>query len=131
MALDPRAIQIYTDGSCYKNPGGESGCAAIAHFPEHLGCPDEQILDFGCGESSNNRMELMACIAGLQILKQPAAVVLFSDSSYVVNGIEKGWAQRWRANAELTEYICQANNKYLQRLTDDFNQPLFGPRKAD
>jgi ribonuclease HI len=40
----------------------------------------------------------MACIAGLQILKQAAAVVLFSDSSYVVNGIEKGWAQRWRAN---------------------------------
>jgi len=35
--LDPRAIHIYTDGSCYKNPGGDSGCAAIVHFPEHLG----------------------------------------------------------------------------------------------
>src|SRR5213595_1275934 len=92
--LDPRAVQIYTDGSCYKNPGGDSGCAAIVRFPEHLiwqievlrkahyrgdsGCaaivrfpehlnlPDEQIVDFGCDESSINRMELMACVEALR-----------------------------------------------------------------
>ena len=53
MLLDPRAIHIYTDGSCYKNPGGNSGCAAIVHFPDRLGHEDERIVDFGCAESSN------------------------------------------------------------------------------
>ena len=60
MSLDPRAIYIYTDGPCYRNPGGDSGCAAIVHVPEDLGLPDEQIVDFGCGESRTNRMELLA-----------------------------------------------------------------------
>jgi hypothetical protein len=49
--LDPRAIHIYTNGSCYGNPGGDSGCAAIVHFPEHLNRTEEQIVDFGCEES--------------------------------------------------------------------------------
>jgi ribonuclease HI len=62
MPPDPRAIHISTDGSCYKNPGGRSGCAAIIHYPDHLDREDEQIVDFGCEESSNNRMELLACI---------------------------------------------------------------------
>jgi ribonuclease HI len=72
MLLDPRAIQIYTDGSCYKNPGGESGCAAIVHYPEYLNRPDEQILDFGCAESSINRMELMACIEAMKWVRRSA-----------------------------------------------------------
>ena len=64
MSLDPRAIHIYTDGPCYRNPGGDS--AAIVHFPEDLGLPDEQIVNFGCGESSTNRMELLACVKALR-----------------------------------------------------------------
>ena len=51
MSLDPRAIHIYTDGSCYKNPGGRSGCAAVVRYPDHLQREDEQIVDFGCEES--------------------------------------------------------------------------------
>ena len=47
MPLDPRAIHVYTDGSCYKNPGGSSGCAAIVHFPDHLGCEDNTSLTSG------------------------------------------------------------------------------------
>ena len=43
-------------------------------------------------------MELMACIAGLQAFKNTSAIILFSDSRYVVNGIEKGWARKWQAN---------------------------------
>ena len=43
-------------------------------------------------------MELMACIAGLKAVKKPASIVLYSDSKYVVNGMEKGWAKRWRKN---------------------------------
>jgi len=48
--------------------------------------------------TTNNRMELMGCIAALETLKAPTDVVLHSDSRYVVNGISKGWARRWRAN---------------------------------
>jgi hypothetical protein len=47
MQLEPHAVHIYTDGSCYRNPGGSSGCAAIVQYPEHLGRSDEQIVDFG------------------------------------------------------------------------------------
>jgi hypothetical protein len=66
LVLDPRAIHIYADGSCYENPGGDSGCAAIVRFPEHLDRSDEQIVDFGWGESSINRMELLPCIEALR-----------------------------------------------------------------
>jgi hypothetical protein len=66
MILDPHAIHIYADGSCYKNPGGNSGCAAIVEYPEHLDRDEELILDCGCAESSINRMELLACIRALQ-----------------------------------------------------------------
>jgi hypothetical protein len=69
MAPDPRAIHISTDGSCYKNPGGRSGCAAVVHYPDHLDRGDEQIVDFGCEESSNNRMELLACIRVLKWIR--------------------------------------------------------------
>jgi hypothetical protein len=51
------------------------------------------------------------------------------DPGAYTKPFKMAWDVPWRANAELTEYICQENNKYLQRLTDDFNQPLFGPRK--
>jgi ribonuclease HI len=48
--------------------------------------------------TTNNRMELTAAIRGLEALKEPCEVSLFSDSQYVVNGITKGWARRWRSN---------------------------------
>src|ERR1035437_5997254 len=51
MQHESRAVHIVTDGSCYRNPGGASGCAAIVHYPDHMGCEDEQIVDFGCPES--------------------------------------------------------------------------------
>lgn len=98
--LDPRAIHIYTDGSCYKNPGGESGCAAIARFPD--GRPDEQIVDFGCNESSINRMELMACIEALRWVRtnapweSVARVLIVTDSQYVTQNIVR--APTWKKN---------------------------------
>ncbi len=62
MQLDPRAIQIRTDGSCYRDRRLNSGCAAIVEYPEHLRREPEQIVDFGCAESSINRMELLGCL---------------------------------------------------------------------
>jgi ribonuclease HI len=90
--LDQRAIQIHTDGSCYKNPGGLSGCAAYVHYPDHAGLPEEKIVDFGCGESSNNRMELMACVKALHWALENAPwpfanrIYIVTDSQYVANG---------------------------------------------
>jgi ribonuclease HI len=105
VLLDPRAIHIHTDGSCYKNPGGESGCAAIVHYPEHLDRTDEQIVDFGCGESNINRMELMACIKALKWVDRNAPwngvtrALIVTDSQYVQENISRasGWkTQGWR-----------------------------------
>lgn len=103
--LDPHAIHILTDGSCYKNPGGKSGCAAIVHFPESLNLPDQQILDFGCSESSINRMELMACIGALGWVRRNGPwtrverVLIVTDSQYVTENIVRApsWKKRgWR-----------------------------------
>jgi len=91
-ALASGKVVLYTDGGCLINPGVGGYGVVMLHKERR------KELSGGYARSTNNRMELMACIAGLEALKQPAAVVLFSDSSYVVEGIEKGWAQRWRAN---------------------------------
>lgn len=128
MPLDPRAAHIYTDGSCYKNPGGSSGCAAIVHFPDHLGRQDERIVDFGCAESSNNRMELMACIKALRWVRenQPWSdvmrVQIVTDSTYVTDNISyraRGWKRnKWRnrfgkpmANDDLWDDLLAAHTK--------------------
>jgi ribonuclease HI len=92
QALAAGKVVVYTDGGCLVNPGaGGYGVVLL-----HQGRRKE--LSGGYARTTNNRMELIACIAGLRALKQPSAVLLFSDSAYVVNGIAKGWAQRWRAN---------------------------------
>jgi ribonuclease HI len=102
MQLDPRAVHVYTDGSCYRNPGGMSGCAAIVQYPDDLDQSDEQILDFGCAESSNNRMELLACTRALQWIRQNAPwpgvarVQVITDSQYVKENIPR--AIEWRKN---------------------------------
>ena len=88
----PREIAIYTDGGCRGNPGpGGYGVIIVA---------GKKRMEFAEGFrlTTNNRMEMMACIAALRTLKTPADVILYSDSRYVVNGINKGWARKWRTN---------------------------------
>lgn len=85
------AVDIYTDGACKGNPGpGGYGVVLISgtHRKE---------LSGGFRKTTNNRMELLACIEGLRALKRPSDVVLTSDSKYVVNAMVKGWAKKWRA----------------------------------
>lgn len=85
-------IQLYTDGACKGNPGpGGYGAVLV------LGARRKE-LSGGFRKTTNNRMELLACVEGLRALRQPSTVVLTSDSKYVVQGIEKGWAVRWRSN---------------------------------
>ncbi|MDG6999803.1 MAG: ribonuclease HI [Nitrososphaerota archaeon] len=117
MPLDPRAVLIYTDGSCYCNPGGSSGCAAIVQYPEHLGQGDEQIVDFGCSESSNNRMELLACIHALKWIRKNSPwpgvsyVQVVTDSQYVKDNIIR--ASGWRKNGWRNQFGEPIENRDL------------------
>ena len=84
-------IQIFTDGACSGNPG-PGGWGAILRYKAH-----EKELSGGEAETTNNRMELMALIVALEQLKEPCEIDLCSDSQYVINGLQKGWAKGWRA----------------------------------
>ena len=84
-------IDIYTDGSCRKNPG-PGGWGAVLVYGEH-----EKTMSGGEAETTNNRMELTAVIRALEALKKPCEVTLTTDSRYVCDGITKGWAKGWRA----------------------------------
>ena len=90
--LKDNLITIYTDGGCLNNPG-PGGYGVVIKNGKNT-----KELSGGYRLTTNNRMELMACIAGLSALEKPSSVILYSDSRYVVNGITKGWAERWRAN---------------------------------
>ena len=86
-----RHVDIYTDGACRGNPG-KGGWGAILVYGAH-----EKELSGGEAETTNNRMELMAAISALEALKEPCEVTLTSDSKYMIDSIEKGWARSWQA----------------------------------
>jgi len=85
-------VVIYTDGACLGNPGRGGYGVVLLH--------DDKRKEFSHGFrlTTNNRMEILACIVGLQALKGPCAVTLYSDSQYVINSMSKGWARRWQKN---------------------------------
>ena len=87
-----KTVTLYTDGACSGNPG-PGGWGAILEFNG-----TEKELSGGEAETTNNRMELTAVIAGLSALKEPCIVELYSDSKYVIDGLSKGWAESWRKN---------------------------------
>ncbi|WP_287128037.1 ribonuclease HI [Candidatus Cyanaurora vandensis] len=86
-------IRIYTDGACIGNPG-PGGYAAIIDDP----VTGERELTGGYAHTTNNRMEMLAVIRGLVDLPGARKVMVYSDSQYVINGITKGWAKKWKAN---------------------------------
>ena len=88
-----KEIEIHTDGACSRNPG-PGGYGVILKYGEK--CKE---LSGGYRMTTNNRMELMAVIKGMEVLKEKCRITLYNDSKYVVDAIEKGWAQKWRANA--------------------------------
>ena len=87
-----KSVTVYTDGACSGNPG-PGGWAAILMYGEH-----RRELSGGEPSTTNNRMELTAIISALSALKEPCTVELYSDSRYVLDALEKGWAARWRRN---------------------------------
>jgi len=103
-ADDSGRIVIYTDGGCSGNPG-PGGYGAVILQEGH-----REELSGGYRLTTNNRMEMMACLMALESLKPGCSARLYSDSSYVVNGITKGWAVKWRKNGWIRSGSEKAQN---------------------
>ncbi len=87
-----KSLDIYTDGACSGNPGpGGYGVVML-----YKGMRKE--LSAGYKKTTNNRMEVLAVIKGLEALKEPCQVTLYSDSKYVVDAVTKRWVHKWKAN---------------------------------
>ena len=89
-----KQVEVYTDGACSGNPG-PGGWGAVLRY-RFNGKVYEKELSGGDASTTNNRMELTAFIEALRQLKEPCEVRLCSDSQYVINGLEKGWARGWK-----------------------------------
>lgn len=85
-----KQVTIYTDGACSGNPG-PGGWGAVLLYGKH-----KKEISGGEASTTNNRMELTAVISALSLLKEPCQVELYSDSKYVIDALEKGWAWGWR-----------------------------------
>ena len=85
-------VEIYTDGGCEPNPG-PGGYGVVLLHPKK-----RAETSGGFRKTTNNRMEIFAAIAGLEMLKQPCQVTLYSDSQYLVDAIMNGWAVKWKKN---------------------------------
>ena len=89
-----KQVEVYTDGACSGNPG-PGGWGAVLRY-RFNGKVYEKELSGGDDSTTNNRMELTAFIEALRQLKEPCEVRLCSDSQYVINGLQKGWAKNWQ-----------------------------------
>ena len=108
-----KKVIIYTDGACTGNPGA-GGYGAVLICEEN-----RREISGGYKLTTNNRMEMMAAIAALEALKQECAVTLHSDSKYMVDAVNKGWAKKWQANGWKRNKKEKAKNPDLwQRMLD-------------
>ena len=106
-------VTVYTDGACIGNPGPGGYGVVLVHGSQR------RELSGGRRLTTNNRMEILAAIEGLQALKEPCSVTLHSDSLYLVDAIVKGWADRWRKNGWMRTKNERALNPDLwQRLLE-------------
>lgn len=113
-----KKVDIYTDGACSGNPG-KGGYAAILLYGGH-----EKIVTGAEELTTNNRMELMAVIEGLQCLKERCEVNLFSDSAYVVNAFLEGWIYGWQKKGWKRGSDEVKNIDLWQRLLDLYRKHI-------
>lgn len=102
-----KSVTIYTDGACSYNPG-PGGWAAVLIYKG----TEKQISGFE-PDTTNNRMELKAVIEGLNALKEPCNVTIYTDSSYIHNAFEKGWIYNWQRNGWKTAANKPVENQQL------------------
>jgi len=85
-------LSLYTDGACSGNPGPGGWAAVLLYGEKRL-----ELSGFEPA-TTNNRMEIMAAIRGLQTLKRPCALCVYTDSTYLAHAVSRGWLARWQAN---------------------------------
>ena len=90
--MERKNVTIYTDGACSGNPGN-GGWGTILMYNNH-----KKELSGAEQNTTNNRMELLAAIKGLELLKEPCNVSLYSDSAYMVNAFLQDWVSNWKNN---------------------------------
>lgn len=88
-------VDIYTDGAARGNPEGPGGYGCVLHYVDGLGELHKREFSQGYIKTTNNRMELMAAIVGLEALKKPCQVDLYSDSKYVIDAFNQNWVGGW------------------------------------
>ncbi len=88
-------VTIYTDGAARGNPDGPGGYGTVLQFVDAAGQLHERELSAGYKKTTNNRMELLAAIAGLEALNRPCEVELFSDSRYLTDAFNQHWIDGW------------------------------------
>jgi ribonuclease HI len=91
-------VNIYTDGACKGNPDGPGGYGVVLLYSDNNDQIHRKELSGGFANTTNNRMEILAAVVGLEALKRPCEVTLYSDSQYLVKAIEEKWLERWRKN---------------------------------
>lgn len=88
-------VEIYTDGAARGNPDGPGGYGCVLQFTDGKGVLHEREFSQGYTKTTNNRMELMAAIVGLEALTRPCQVDLYSDSKYVTDAFNQHWIDGW------------------------------------
>ncbi|WP_029321233.1 ribonuclease HI [Butyrivibrio sp. AE3004] len=117
-------VTIYSDGSARGNPDGPGGYGTVIQFIDNNGTLHEKELSAGYDKTTNNRMELMGAIMGLEALNRPCEVDLYSDSKYVISAFNENWINGWIKknwkksdgkpvkNIELWKRLLEAQSKH-------------------
>ena len=116
-------VTIYTDGSARGNPEGPGGYGAILQYTDANGTLHEKEMSAGYKQTTNNRIELLGVITGLEALKKPCEVEVISDSKYVTDAFNQNWVENWIQNGWRTSTKKPVKNIDLwKRLISLVNQ---------
>lgn len=108
-----KTVKIFSDGSCLKNPGGPGGYGIVLQYRG-----EEREFSDGFHSTTNNRMEMMGALIGLERLKYPCNVILHSDSQYLKNGMTQ-WMKWWKRNGWMTSDKKPVKNVDLWKRLDE------------
>lgn len=106
-------VTIYTDGAARGNPDGPGGFGTVLEYVDSKGNLHTKELSEGYKKTTNNRMELLAALRGLQALNRPCEVELYSDSKYLVDAFRQGWLDSWVRNHWIKSDKKPVKNKEL------------------
>ena len=113
--MEMQRVDIFTDGAAKANPRGPGGYAAIVKVYKKDSTEFESIEEFAGGSpvTTNNKMELMGVIVGLERVTEPSMIRIYSDSSYIINAFNKRWMYNWKRNGWKTRTGKPVKNQDL------------------